>query len=86
MKEVKHNGSKNPNLKETEDNIKQESPPAWTQEAYCTCRVASTRCAALSAGGRVPTLAKEDTYAGQGVPTLDMGGTYLGQEVTTLER
>ena len=52
--------------------VEQESPPAWTQEAYCL------PCSKSWGGGGVPTLA-------MGVSTL-AGGTYLGHRVPTLAR
>ena len=65
---------------------KQESPPAWMQEAYCPPCSKSLGWGYPTLARGVPTLAGGGTQLGQGVPTLAgggylpwlEGGTYLG--------
>ena len=61
---------------------KQDSPPAWTQEAYRPLCGKHTLC--YPRWGGVPTLVGGGTYSGGGVPTLVGGGTYPGGGVPTL--
>ena len=62
---------------------KQESPPAWTQEAYCLLHSKHTPCCS-GGGGYLP-------WWGEGVPTLVggylpwWGGTYQGRYLPTWE-
>ena len=73
--------------------LKQESPPAWTQEAYRPLRGKHMLCYPRWEGGYlpwwgggVPTLVGGGTYpGGGGVPTLGWGGTYPRLGVPTLD-